>query len=80
MENKYTAVQWLFDQVITHNGIVRVEIIEKAIEMEKKQMSECYTEGFRRKSYIMEIMNPEVNWDEGVPEDFDTYYEKTYGE
>lgn len=51
---------------------------DNAKEMEREQMSEVYTEGFKRKAYIIELMQRYPEWNEKVPEDFDTYYRKTY--
>ena len=50
MENKQTAVEWLFDK-ITQNGEIRwrgtryIELFEQAKAMEKNQMAEKYDEG-----------------------------------
>ena len=52
---------------------------DNAKGIEREQMSEVYTEGFKRKAYISELMKPVPEWNEKVPEDFDTYYENTYG-
>jgi hypothetical protein len=51
MENKITAVQWLFDQTIAHNGIVPVDVIKKAIEMEQEQTEKAYSEGYNFGKY-----------------------------
>jgi hypothetical protein len=45
MEAKITAVQWLFEQTIRHNGIVPVEVIEQAVEFEKQQIVDAYDKG-----------------------------------
>jgi hypothetical protein len=52
---------------------------DNAKGIEREQMSEVYTEGFKRKAYISELMKPVPEWNDKVPEDFDTYYENTYG-
>jgi hypothetical protein len=51
MENKITAVQWLFDQTISHNGIVPVDVIKKAIAMEKEQIQKAYSDGYNFGKY-----------------------------
>ena len=45
MVNKITAIQWLFEQTIKHNGIVPVDVIEKAIEMEEEQIVDAFYSG-----------------------------------
>jgi len=80
-----TAVEWLEDIIkgsIQDKLVIAVltPIFQQAKEMEKGQMSEVYTEGYKRKAYISEILKPIPEWNEKVPEDFDTYYENTYGE
>jgi hypothetical protein len=52
MEDKQTAVQWLFDELIKHNGIISHEIIEKAIAMEKEQIIEAYNNGEDRSAEL----------------------------
>jgi len=51
---------------------------KKAKIMEEEQMRKAYSEGFKRKAYISELLKPVPEWNEKVPEDFDTYYKKTY--
>jgi hypothetical protein len=38
MESKQTAVEWLIDQVEDFIGLISVDIIEQAKEMEKQQL------------------------------------------
>lgn len=64
MANKITAIQWLFEQTIKHNGIVPVDVIEKAIEMEEEQIVDAFYSGAES---------------EGI-ESGEDYYVKTYGE
>ena len=64
MVNKITAIQWLFEQTIKHNGIVPVDVIEKAIEMEEEQIVDAFYSGAEA---------------EGL-ESGEDYYVKTYGE
>jgi len=46
MADKITAVQWLFEQTIKHNGIVPVHVIEQAIELEKQQIVDAHIDGY----------------------------------
>jgi hypothetical protein len=46
MEANMTAVQWLFEQTIRHNGIVPVEVIEQAVELEKQQIVDAHIAGY----------------------------------
>jgi hypothetical protein len=87
MENKQTAIEFI-EQVILkpiQNKLPKEALqalkiaFDNAKEIEREQMSEVYTEGFKRKAYILELMKPVSEWNEKVPENFDTYYEKTYG-
>jgi hypothetical protein len=82
MENKMeTVVQWILDKIIEHNGILPMEVIEKAMGMYEEQLSAAYTEGFKRCKYIRELSTGVIpDTYERTPDDFDTYYEKTYGE
>jgi hypothetical protein len=80
MAQKVTAVEWLYHQYVKHNGNISEILLRMAFTKEREQMSDSYTEGFKRKAYISELMKPVPEWNEGVPEDFDTYYENTYGE
>ena len=64
MVNKITAIQWLFEQTIKHNGIVPVDVIEKAIEMEEEQIVDAFYSGADS---------------EGI-ESGEDYYVKTYGQ
>jgi len=76
-----TAVEWLFQNLWEEpkDKMTWYAILDKVKEVEKDQMSESYIEGFKRKAYISELMQPVPEWNEKVPEDFDTYYENTYG-
>jgi len=53
----------------------------KAKEMYQEQLKAAYIEGFKRCHYIRMIeqgyMPPA---DDRIPDDFDTYFQKTYGE
>ena len=71
MENKQTAVNWLFDK-ITQNGEIRwrgtryIELFEQAKEIEKEQHGDTWNHG----SYSL--------LDHGSGEDFEQYYNETY--
>lgn len=75
-----SALKWLHAQIVANGGVVRIAMIEKAREIEKEQMSGSYTEGFKRAAYIRDLMSQHLDdWNEGIPDDFETYYKKTYG-
>jgi hypothetical protein len=42
---KQTSVDWLIDQVEDYIGLIPVDIIEQAKEMEKQQIIDAYNEG-----------------------------------
>lgn len=63
MNNKITAIQWLFEQTIKHNGIVPVDVIQKAAEMEEEQIVDAFYSGAEA---------------EGL-ESGEDYYAKTFG-
>lgn len=92
MENKQqAAIDWLVRQI--ESGKIEIaysdkliyvkmipEILQEAKEIEKEQMSSCYTEGFKRAAYIRDLMNANAEWHERIPEDFETYYQKNYAD
>lgn len=81
MESKETVVQWMLGRTIEYNGILQIKDIEKAMAMHNEQLSAAYTEGFKRCKYIRELSTGVIpDSSEPIPDDFDTYYEKTYGE
>lgn len=45
MENKQTAVEWLIDQVEDFIGLIPIDIIEQAKEMEMKQIMDANIKG-----------------------------------
>jgi len=63
-----TAVEWLFDELIKHNGIISPDIIEKAITMEKEQIAEAYRTGVEEDVYNTPLRTGKM------------YYNETYGE
>jgi hypothetical protein len=71
MENKMTAVQWLFNEVINYNGIVPVHVIEQAAEMEKEQHGKTWDDAITQ--YIARGFNSER-----TVCDFDEYYAGNY--
>jgi hypothetical protein len=85
MDNKETAVEWLYSIFELHAKGKREAPnwwdLERAIHMEKEQMGDVYTEGFKRKAFMIDLIKGdfEQKWSNGYPEDFETYYEETYG-
>ena len=78
---RITVVQWMLDKIIEHNGILPMNDIRTAIAMHNEQLSAAYTEGFKRCKYIRELSEGTIFFPgEEAPDDFDTYYGKTYGE
>jgi hypothetical protein len=81
MESKETVVQWMLGRTIEYNGILQIKDIEKAMAMHNEQLSAAYTEGFKRCKYIEELSEGKLFFPgEETPDDFETYYDKTYGE
>lgn len=81
MYNKQMVVLWMLDKIIEHNGILPMEVINQAIGMHNEQLSTAYLEGFKRCKYISELEEGTLFFPgEQTPDDFDTYYKKTYGE
>ena len=84
MAQKVTAVMWLQEALslhLTHEQKVQFEgLFQQSIGMHNNDMSRAYTEGFKRCKYIRELSTGVIpNASEPIPDDFDTYYEKTYG-
>jgi hypothetical protein len=82
MENKRTAVDWLFEK-ITQNGEIRWrgtqyrELFEQAKTMEKEQIIDAWENGFMSTG---EGWNGEIPPDcQGETLDTEEYYSKTYG-
>ena len=71
MDNKITAVQWLFNEVINYNGIVPVHVIEQAAEMEKEQHGKTWDDAITQ--FIAKGFNSERTIC-----DFDEYYAGNY--
>jgi hypothetical protein len=71
MENKnQTAVEWLVNQVEDFIGLIPVDIIDKAKEMEKEQIKNAYGQGVADEAG--EILDS--------TKDAEEYYNKNYGE
>ncbi len=62
---KQTTVDWLIDQVEDYIGLIPVDIIEQAKEMEKQQIMDAYNEGG-------------CNWDSEL--EAEQYYNDTFRE
>ena len=74
-------VEWMLDKMIEYNGILPMEAVNEASEMYQEQLKASYIEGFKRCHYIRMLEQRYVPpSDERIPDDFDTYYQKTYGE
>ena len=68
--SKQTAVEWLVDQVEDFIGLIPVDIIDQAKEMEKQQIIGTYAEGaFAQMRYY--DGKPFINAEQ--------YYNETYG-
>ena len=66
---KQTAVQWLMENI---PSFLLEPIFKKALEMEKQQIAHAYERG--------EVDSQDAaNWRIPAHNDFDEYYEKTYG-
>ena len=84
MAQKVTAVKWLQEALSLHLSYeqkVQFEgLFQQSIGMHNEDMSRAYTEGFKRWKYIRELSTGVIpDYSEPIPDDFDTYYEKTYG-
>lgn len=71
----------MLDKIIEHNGIMTMNDIREAMDMHEEELSSAYTEGFKRCKYIRELSTGVIpDASEPIPDDFETYYQKTYGE
>jgi capsule polysaccharide modification protein KpsS len=61
-------------------GILPMNDIITAMAMHNEQLCAAYTEGFKRCKYIVLSTGIIPDASEPIPDDFDNYYEKTYGE
>jgi len=74
MENKQTAVEWVFDKIIRcYEEEEWSRLIEQAKEMEKEQIIDAWNDGYEKGLRVREekIINPVF--------DAETYYDYTYG-
>jgi len=74
MENKQTAVEWVFDKIIRcYEEEEWSRLIEQAKEMEKEQIIDAWNDGYEKGLRVREekIINPVF--------DAETYYDDTYG-
>lgn len=72
MENKQTAVEWLAEKLSITFQTMYAEEIEQALEMEKKQMMKTWTRAIDQ--------TQERAWNVvRAYDDFDDYYNETYG-
>ena len=67
MSNKETAVEWLFNEYVD-KGLITIEAIEQALEMEKEQHIDAFNKG----------MNVSVDYFKGDIINSEQYYNETY--
>jgi hypothetical protein len=67
-----TAVEWLIDQVEDFIGLIPVDIIEQAKQMEREQVKEAFDYG----DYCIDL--PDGGWEQKY-KSADQYYTQTYG-
>ncbi len=80
MENKQTAVQWLFKNARLNMSVYDwLLCIERAEEMEKQQMQEFYNEGKDFSSYTYDEQHGGVEYWDREPMGFEQFYNETYG-
>jgi hypothetical protein len=84
MENKLTAVEWLYDTIIifpesiedlAHNA----RSFKQAQQMEKEQNREFYNEGKDFSSYTHDEQYGGVEYWDREPLGFEDYYNEQYG-
>ena len=68
MENKQTAVEWLVEQVEDFIGLIPVDIIDQAKEMEKEQIIDAHDAAYIAMNLAFRGFDRSVE-----------YYEATYG-
>ena len=56
MSNKQTAVEWLFNNYVD-KGVITIEAIDKALEMEKEQIIETWHNGYNNQSPMIDEDN-----------------------
>lgn len=71
MSNKQqTAVDWLIDQVEDFLGLLPIDMIEKAKELEKQQIIDAHLDG--AKNWVLDEKSDKQRANE--------FYKETYGE
>jgi hypothetical protein len=65
---KQTAVEWLFNDYV-NKGVITIEAIDQAKEMEKQQKIDAYNQGRH---------NGQTNWGVGNDITAEQYYKETY--
>ena len=56
MSNKQTAVEWLFNNYVD-KGVITIEAIDKALEIEKEQIIETWHNGYNNQSPMIDEDN-----------------------
>ena len=56
MSNKVTAVEWLFNNYVD-KGVITIEAIDKALEIEKEQIIETWHNGYNNQSPMIDEDN-----------------------
>jgi hypothetical protein len=69
-----TAVEWLVDQVEDFIGLIPIDIIQQAKEMEKQEKAKCWIASAK---YGLKILNTGEKADFKAA--FEQYYTETYG-
>jgi hypothetical protein len=69
-----TAVEWLVDKVEDFIGLIPIDIIEQAKEMEKQEKAKCWIASAK---YGLKILNTGEKADFKAA--FEQYYTETYG-
>jgi len=73
-DKKQTAVEWLMLNLHTSK-----DPFGTAKAMEKEQYETFFKQGFKYRSYIHDSIYGGADKWEGVPKNFDDYYNETYG-
>jgi len=77
-----TAVEWLIQELGEYfpHEVGGIEmVVNKAKQMEKEQYETFFKQGFKYRSYIHDSIYGGADKWEGVPKNFDDYYNETYG-
>jgi hypothetical protein len=82
MEDNMTAVDWLFQKLWDQpkDKLIWRSIFSNAKTFEEEELKKFYQQGYKRCSYIKSLMDDNFSPDDQpTPEDFETFYKKTYG-